>query len=79
MGLGHHLTIALNSSLSTQKFTDRAVRNKVEESLNGHLAKMPRLSDDFGNQPRCEISLAQEQTDRYRYMFEKISERAESK
>ncbi|KAJ2960153.1 hypothetical protein NQZ79_g4508 [Umbelopsis isabellina] len=66
-----------SASLSTQKFADRAVRNKVEESLNGHLAKMPRLSDDFGNQPRCEISLAQGQTDRYRYMFEKISERAE--
>ncbi|KAM3583242.1 DNA-directed DNA polymerase alpha subunit pol12 [Umbelopsis sp. WA50703] len=66
-----------SASLSTQKFADRAVRNKVEESLNGHLDKMPNLSDDFGNQPRCEISLAQKQTVRYRYMFEKISERAE--
>lgn len=39
---------------------------------------MPPLGDDFENQPRCEISLAQEQTEKYRYMFEKISERAES-
>jgi predicted oxidoreductase len=76
--LEYCLNIALSSSLSTQKFADRAVRNKVEESLNGHLDKMPNLSDDFGNQPRCEISLAQKQTVRYRYMFEKISERAES-
>ncbi|KAH8554014.1 DNA polymerase alpha subunit B N-terminal-domain-containing protein [Umbelopsis sp. PMI_123] len=66
-----------SASITTQRFSERSVRNKIEESLNGHLNKKQPLREEFGNQPRCEISLAQEQTERYRYMFEKISERAE--
>jgi hypothetical protein len=66
-------------SKTTQRFSERSVRNKVEESLNGHLSRKTVTGDEFRDQSRCEISLAQEQTERYRYMFEKISERAESR
>ncbi|CAO3692560.1 unnamed protein product [Umbelopsis ramanniana] len=65
------------TSKTTQRFSERSVRNKVEESLNGHLSRKTATGDEFRDQSRCEISLAQEQTERYRYMFEKISERAE--
>ncbi|CAO3672856.1 unnamed protein product [Umbelopsis vinacea] len=65
------------ASVSAQRFAERTVRNKIEESLNGHLEKKIGLSHEFGNEPRSEISLAQEQTEKYRYMFEKISDRAE--
>jgi hypothetical protein len=76
---GFNLNVFIYRSVSAQRFAERTVRNKIEESLNGHLEKKIGLSHEFGNEPRSEISLAQEQTEKYRYMFEMISDRAESK
>ncbi|RUS20276.1 DNA polymerase alpha/epsilon subunit B-domain-containing protein, partial [Endogone sp. FLAS-F59071] len=48
---------------------------KIEETLNLHLSLAPPRID---NNKRCEISLVTQEMEHYRYMFDKISEKAQA-
>ncbi|RUS29659.1 DNA polymerase alpha subunit B N-terminal-domain-containing protein [Jimgerdemannia flammicorona] len=63
------------SSVQSAKFVERTNRAKTEETLNSDLKlALPRV----GQHKRCKIGLATQKLERYRYMFDKISEKAEA-
>ncbi|KAF9977680.1 DNA-directed DNA polymerase alpha subunit pol12 [Actinomortierella ambigua] len=63
-------------STSSKAFAERVSKSEPEESLNGHLSQ--RTEAPFRMQPgyKCEISMVA-QAKPYRYMFEKLPEKAE--